>query len=139
MEKVLEGINTPPVSPDPPVDPQPGTLRQRDLGRRNRKATKAKINREFQELQDKFKKAEQKAEKYKKRLQRRKNDHPSPRSKVNKLIQNISGTSLRRTLLFHTAVAEEDVLTLIPPPENVTSHHMAIAREVWDTLASHEK
>ncbi|KAK1879405.1 Inhibitor of nuclear factor kappa-B kinase subunit alpha [Dissostichus eleginoides] len=33
----------------------------------------------------------------------------------------------------------QDVLTLIPPPENVTSRHMAIAREVWDTLASHEK
>ncbi|KAF3841134.1 hypothetical protein F7725_006996, partial [Dissostichus mawsoni] len=32
----------------------------------------------------------------------------------------------------------QDVLTLIPPPENVTSRHMAIAREVWDTLASHE-
>ncbi|CAL8270957.1 unnamed protein product [Arctogadus glacialis] len=32
----------------------------------------------------------------------------------------------------------EDVLTLIPPPENVTARHMAIAREVWDTLASRE-
>ena len=32
----------------------------------------------------------------------------------------------------------EEELTLIPPPENVTSHHMAIAREVCDTLASHK-
>ncbi|XP_056454193.1 uncharacterized protein LOC130388732 [Gadus chalcogrammus] len=30
----------------------------------------------------------------------------------------------------------EDVLTLIPPPENVTARHMAIARELWDALAS---
>ncbi|KAF3841133.1 hypothetical protein F7725_006995 [Dissostichus mawsoni] len=78
------------------------SFRQRDLGRKNRKATKAKINRNFRNYR-----TTEKAEKYKKRLQRLKNDHPSPRSKVNKLIQNISGASLRRTLLFHTAVAEE--------------------------------
>ena len=80
------------------------SFRQGDLGRRNRKATKAKKNENFRNF---LKKAEQKAEKYKKRLQRLKNDHPSPRSKVNKLILNISGASLRRTLLFHTAIAEE--------------------------------
>ena len=30
------------------------------------------------------------------------------------------------------------ILTLIPLPENVTSRHVAIAREVWDTLVNHE-
>ncbi|KAK1885566.1 putative polyketide synthase 1 [Dissostichus eleginoides] len=41
--------------------------------------------------------------------------------------------------IIYPGIIQEDVLTLIPPPENVTSRHMAIAREVWDTLASHEK
>lgn len=54
-----------------------------------------------------MKTVERRAEKYRKRLQRLKKDHPSPRSKVNKLLRQISGTALRKTLLFHTAVAEE--------------------------------
>ncbi|XP_029316085.1 uncharacterized protein LOC115027144 [Cottoperca gobio] len=67
----------------------------------------AKLNLELQKVNDQLRKAEQRAEKYKNHLQRLKNNNPSPRTKVNKLIGNLSGTSLRRTLLFHRAVAEE--------------------------------
>lgn len=51
--------------------------------------------------------AEQKTEKYRKQLQRLKMARPSPRAKVKKKLREASHTSLRRTLLFHTAVAEE--------------------------------
>lgn len=32
-----------------------------------------------------------------------------------------------------------DVLALIPPPENVTLRHMAIAADVWDEIATVER
>lgn len=33
----------------------------------------------------------------------------------------------------------EGILTIIPPPKNVTSRHLAIAEHQWNTLVSHEK
>lgn len=81
------------------------SFRQRALGRRIRRAAKAKLKRELQKLQDQLRKVEQRAEKHS--FQWLKKDNSAPKSKVNKLVQQISGTSLRRTLLFHTAVAEE--------------------------------
>lgn len=60
-----------------------------------------------QELEEKLRRTEQKTEKYRKRLQRLKKANPSPRSKVNRILREASHTSIRRTLSFYTAVAEE--------------------------------
>lgn len=75
------------------------------LGEEENGLPKKKSKRKQEELEEKLRRAEQKAEKYRKRLQRLKMAHPSPRA--NKVLREASHTSLRRTLLFHTAVAEE--------------------------------
>lgn len=82
-------------------------FRQLIVGRRKRRAAKAEQKRNFRKLQDQLMNLEKQAEKYRKRLQRLKKNHPSPRSKVNKLLSDNSDTSLKITLLFHTVVAEE--------------------------------
>ncbi|KAK0151073.1 hypothetical protein N1851_007764 [Merluccius polli] len=80
--------------------------KQREAGMKRRRAAKAKSARKLLLLEEKMKKAKTRIEMYKKRIQRLTNNNPSPRTKVNKLVRHLSAISLKRTLLFHSAVVE---------------------------------
>ncbi|KAG5281642.1 hypothetical protein AALO_G00047130 [Alosa alosa] len=105
--KASQRLNSSPVSPDSTVSSPSGTSRQGELGRKVRRANKKKLTNDLAKLENKLKKAEQRVDKYKKRLKRLADANPSPRSKENKLVRNLSAENLRRTLLFHTVVADE--------------------------------
>lgn len=79
--------------------------------------------RKQKELEEKLRRAEQKTEKYRKRLQRLKMACPSPRTKVNKILKEAPCISLRRTLLFHRAVTEE-VHTKYKKSQRVTDNSL---------------
>lgn len=58
-------------------------------------------------LEDKMKKTKKQIQKHRKRIQRLTNNNSSPRSKGNKLVRHLSATSLKKIMLFHTAVVEK--------------------------------
>ena len=79
------------------------SFRQREVGRRIQRF----YLRRTENLEEKLMKAEKKTDRYKKRLQRMRDLRESPRFKVDQMIRRASPRSIRRTLLFHTAIAEE--------------------------------
>ncbi|XP_070408481.1 uncharacterized protein [Nothobranchius furzeri] len=117
-KKVQQYLVTPPdtpqLSPEQAIDPQPRTSRQCDQGRRRRRKTLKNLEKQIHQLQGLLRKQTQKTEKYKKKVQRmtkkvlkkKTKETESPRTKVKRQMTQLPPAAIQKTLLFHEALVD---------------------------------